>query len=234
MPSKIGFVTLCTSAALLCTLPAPVQAADSGLIFYYSGGGNFLQTEPLHQILQTEGFADLNSAFWGQGFGAYGVVERVILGGEYQSLWGQTTRSEQELLNLSAHYTIFHLGYALVSTPQFQVYPYIGAGWGQMQLSSSQNLNSLLGMSQGSNPYLGQAQSHSWLLDLGLGLNGTFPMGPANAQDQRGPALGLRAGYLLPLNAASWSSHELPVSGGPNLHPGGFYLRLTAGFGAYQ
>lgn len=228
------FQHLLGACGLLATLfSAPATAKDSGILFYYSGGGNFLNTAPLNTALEGVGFESLNGAFWGQGVGAYGVYERVLFGGEYQSLWGQTTLAEPEAIHLAGQYSLFHLGYMLAATPELQFYPYIGLGWGGVQLSSSQNLGSVLSMSQGSTPHLGQAISHSWLMDVGLGLNGIAPLG-RGAEDSRGPALGLRAGYLFPLGAADWYSQQLPVQGGPNLHPGGFYLRLMLGFGAYQ
>lgn len=228
-PDRLFFGLLAASLSLLAQ---PTEAKDSGILFYYSGGGNFIDTAPLNTSLDS-GFKDLNGAFWGQGVGAYGIYERVLFGGEYQSLWGQTTLAETESLHLSAQYTLFHLGYILAGSPQFQVYPYLGLGWGNMQLSSSQDLGELLNMSLGSSPHLGQVSSHNWLLDLGLGLNATLPLSQG-AEDSRGPSLGLRAGYLLPLGTADWYSQHLPVQGGSNLHPGGFYLRLMLGFGAYQ
>ncbi|MEZ0368173.1 MAG: hypothetical protein ACAI44_03690, partial [Candidatus Sericytochromatia bacterium] len=171
---------------------------------------------------------------WGQGLGMYAVFQRFLIGVEYQTMWGQLSRSGQESLRVDGAYGLLQAGYLAVSTPAFQVYPYLGIGRGGIGLRSSQSLNSLLSVSQGSNQNLNSLNASGWLLDLGLGANFTVPMSPENGSDARGPSASLRAGYLLPLGNPEWTANELPVSGGPALNPGGLYVRLMLGFGGLQ
>ncbi|WP_148289365.1 hypothetical protein [Fibrella aestuarina] len=41
--------------------------------------------------------------------------------------------------------------------------------------------------------------------------------------------LGLRAGYLFPLNTPNWETNAVSLSGGPGVNPGGTYLSLVLG-----
>lgn len=218
-------------AGLLTSAPA---FADEGGLFYYSGGGNLLNPAPLNTLIQPQGYKAYDSWTWGQGLGVYGVVQRFLVGAEYQALWGQLSASGQESLKLEGGYGLFQLGYLAVASPTFQFYPYIGIGPGSITLRSSKPLNGLLSISQGSNNTMLTATANSLLLDLGLGANLIVPMSPGNTSDSRGPSVSLRAGYLFSITSSQWSSNELPVTGGPALNPGGFYARLMIGFGAYQ
>lgn len=218
-------------AGLLTSAPA---LADEGGLFYYSGGGNLLNLTPLNAVIQPQGYKGYDGWNWGQGVGVYGVVQRFLIGAEYQSLWGQLSASGQENLKLEGGYGLLQLGYVAVASSTFQFYPYIGIGPGSITLRSSKPLNGLLSISQGSNSNLLTATGNSLLVDLGLGANLTVPMSPGNTSDTRGPSVSLRAGYLFSITSTQWSSNELPVTGGPALNPGGFYARLMIGFGAYQ
>lgn len=227
---------LISSFILALSLPAPAAlaaAGDSGII-YYSPGIQFLNPAPLNSSLTPQGYKALDGFFWSQGGGLMLSYRRFMLGAEFHALSGQLTQSGSESLNMEASYGLFQLGYIAASSNRFQVYPYVGIGPGLATLHSSQPLNGLLNMSQGSNDRLQMAQGLSWLLDLGAGGNFIIPMSPDNAEDQRGLVLGLRLGYLLPLGGTSWQSNRLPVSGGPDLNPGGFYTRLSLGFGAAE
>lgn len=214
-------------------LPARAQSAENGGMVYYTVGGNLLNPSALNTQLQPAGYQSFDSWSWGQGIGLYGVFKRVMVGLEYQSLFGQLVSQNQDYLRLDGSYATLDAGYMVIATPTFQVYPYIGIGRGLMNLRGSQTLNGPLGVSQGSNQNLNTVSAGSWLLDFGLGANLTLPMSTGSS-DPRGPAASLRAGYLLPLGTTEWSSNQLPVSGGPALSPGGFYLRLMLGFGGLQ
>lgn len=217
---------------LSLSLPLNAQADDGGMV-YYSVGGNLLNPKALNDLTATQAYNNFGSWTWGQGVGFYGVYHRFLFGLEYQSLFGQLSKGGQDSMRLDGNYGLLQLGYLVLGTSGFQVYPYLGIGPGFTNLRSSQPLNQLLSMSQGSNQSLTQVNGSSWLLDLGLGANLTIPMSPENPGDPRGLSLGLRAGYLLGLGNTQWSANELPVSGGPNMNPGGFYARLMIGFGSY-
>ena len=219
--------------AVLLAGTAPASADDGGML-YYSVGGHLLDTSALNSQIQTAGYKGFDNWTWGQGAGFYGIFKRVLVGLEFQSLFGQLSQSAEESLRLDGSYGMLQLGYAAVATPRFQVYPYIGLGYGAMNLRSSQALNSLLAVSQGSNQNLNALTAGNWLLDLGLGTTLTLPMSPDNPGDARGPSAALRAGWLFALGQTQWSGNDLPVKGGPALSPGGFYLRLMIGFGGYQ
>jgi hypothetical protein len=223
---KMGLMALCGLG-----LAQAAQAEEGGMV-YYSAGGNLINPAPLNTLISAQGYKAYDSWNWGQGIGLYGIFQRFLVGAEYQSLFGQLSSSGQESLKLEGSYGLFQLGYVVAGASTFQIYPYVGIGPGFVTLRSSQALNGMLSMTQGSNANLLSASGMSWLLDLGVGANVTVPM--STGSDARGPSVSLRAGYLLTLGGTQWSSNELPVTGGPALNPGGPYVRLMVGFGGYQ
>lgn len=224
---------LLTTFILLAGFGAPARAAEDGGMIFYSLGGNLVNPSPLNTAIQSAGYKGFDSWTWGQGVGLYGVFKRVLVGLEYQSLFGQIITQSQDSMKLDGSYLMLNAGYMAIATPVFQLYPYLGIGRGAMNVRSSQNLNSLLSLSQGSNQNLDFVSAGSWLLDLGVGANVVLPMTPGGS-DSRGPAASLKAGYMFALGNTDWSANQLPVSGGPALNPGGFYLRLQLGFGGIQ
>jgi len=206
----------------------------SGGIIYYNLGTQWLNTNSLNQNLKSNAYSQSESLFWGQGGGINGIYNNFLVGLEHQSLFGQTTTKEQESLGISANYSLFQLGYLVLASSRFQLYPYIGIGSGQIQLYSTESLDKILPVSQGSTPHLGRIQSQSWLFDFGLGSNFIVPMSPTNKSDSRGLALGLKAGYLWQPFASSWEHNQLPMQGPEKLNLEGFYLKLQMGFGGYK
>jgi hypothetical protein len=234
---------LCLAASLLWSVSLftmrPVQAApgDGGLI-YLSTGARFLDVAPLSQGVSpgqslpgTPG-----GIFWDNGFGVMATTNRVLVGLEYHSLWGQLQQKDQQALRIDGNYALLHVGYLAVTTPRAQIFPYLGIGPGRIGLSSTQSLTGLLGLSQGDRQDIYTAEGLSWLVDLGAGANFVFPISTQeSATDLRGTAVGLRAGYLFALGGTQWGANQLPAQGGPaGLNVGGWYLNMTFGFGGFR
>lgn len=228
--------TLASTLMLNASQSAQAQSKNGGGggIFYYSVNLQGLNPESLNQSLSAAGYPELGDLYWGQGGGFAGMFQKYLLGVEYQSLFGQTLKKDQEALSLEGDYALLHLGYLLVATPALQVYPYLGTGLGRLKLHSTESLSSLLSVSQGSTPHIGQSEGLSWLLDLGLGAHFILPMSPQNQGDARGPALTVRTGYLWQPLGTVWQHNRLPMQGPQDLHSDGFYFRLGLGFGGYR
>ncbi|MEZ0369588.1 MAG: hypothetical protein ACAI44_10915, partial [Candidatus Sericytochromatia bacterium] len=74
-------------------LAAQGARADDGGMIYYSVGGNLLNPTPLNSLVQPAGYKAFDSWTWGQGLGMYAVFQRFLIGVEYQTMWGQLSRS---------------------------------------------------------------------------------------------------------------------------------------------
>lgn len=243
MPMTYLPLRLLTAATLLLMVsflndrPAQAASGDGGLI-YYSTGARFLDTTPLSQSVSAGQTlpGTPGSTFWGNGFGVMATANRILVGLEYHSLWGQMQQKEQQALRVDGNYALLHVGYLAVVTPRAQIFPYIGVGPGRIGLSSTRSLTDLLGLAQGDRQDIYTAEGLSWLLDLGAGANFVFPISTQDsATDLRGTALGLRAGYLFALGGTQWGTNQLPAQGGPTgLSVGGWYLNLTFGFGGFR
>lgn len=220
-------------------MPNAVHAAagDGGLI-YVSTGARFLDVSPLSQGVAPEQSlpGSPSGVFWGNGFGVLATANRVLVGLEYHSLWGQLQQKDQQALRIDGNYALLHVGYLAVSAPRAQLFPYIGIGPGRIGLSSTSSLTNLLGLSQGDRQDIYTAEGLSWLVDLGAGANFVFPISTQeSATDLRGTSVGLRAGYLFALGGTQWGANQLPAQGGPaGLSVGGWYLNMTFGFGGFR
>ena len=243
MPSTYLPFRLLTAASLLLMTsfltarPAQAEAGDGGLI-YLSTGVRFLDVAPLAKGVSAGQTlpGTPSGVFWGNGFGIMATANRILVGLEYQSLWGQLQQKEQQALRIDGNYALLHVGYLAVSAPRAQIFPYIGIGPGRMGVSSTTSLTRLLGLSQGDRQDIYTAEGLSWLVDLGAGANFVFPISTqANATDLRGTAVGLRAGYLFALGGTQWGVNQLPAQGGPaGLNVGGWYINMTFGFGGFR
>lgn len=222
---------------LLIPQQTRAESGDGGLI-YLSTGARFLDTSPLSQGVSAGQSlpGTPGGTFWDNGFGVMATANRILVGLEYHSLWGQLQQKGLQALRVDGNYALLHVGYLAVSAPRAQIFPYIGIGPGRIGLSSTTSLTNLLGLSQGERQDIYTAEGLSWLVDLGAGANFVFPISTqAGATDLRGTAVGLRAGYLFALGGTQWGSNQIPAQGGPTgLSVGGWYLNMTFGFGGFR
>lgn len=211
--------------------PALNLEAFDGVKAYYQPGFAFLDTGPLNRTLEGAGFSPLSSTFITQGGGAHLVLERVILGASGQSLQGfRTTSNQGGSLSVSGGYGLFQLGYQVWAEEGFSLYPILGIGGGNLQITGSESLNNLFGFSQASP--VNRIETSQVILDLGLGADYLIDLN-GDPQQRSGLLVGLKLGYVFVPSPPQWENNRQVVSGSalPNISSQGPYISLSLGLG---
>jgi opacity protein-like surface antigen len=85
---------------------------------------------------RTTGFDAISNDAVGYGFGGYGPIGRLLLGGEYQyGDVGEEASPSGRTNRLETTYIMATAGYAIYNGWKFTLYPYLGIGAGQVTLS---------------------------------------------------------------------------------------------------
>lgn len=223
---------------LLCAQGASAQPAFDLEAFkggkvYYQPGFSFLNTGPLNQTLEGNGFGAYSPFFIAQGGGAHLVLDKILIGASGFGLNGFTATSTQgNSLQISGGYGLFNLGYLIWSEGGFSLYPMLGIGSGSVKINSNQPLNTLLGLSTSNQ--VSTLESSQVVLDFGLGADYLVDFN-ADPEHQSGVLVGLRLGYTLIPSPAQWVANGQAVGGRlPELNTQGFYLGLTLGAGSIR
>lgn len=195
---------------------------------YFAIGTYLIDLTPLNDRLDNAGYPTFASEMISIGGGGYGVVNRILLGGEGHGLITADQGFNGRNVTVGGGYGLFTLGYLFRPHSSVRVFPQLGFGGGGLQLEigsqgSADQFDDILDDPTRS-ATIGKT---SMLVSIGAGLEYEFS-GP---DEESGLRLGLRAGYLLsPLNS-DWQLDEMTLSGGPDATMQGPFLRLTIGGG---
>ena len=182
-----------------------------------------IDTKALDQQLASYNLPKAKYATANIGIGLQLYFNRKLLTFSYN----QTTRKDkQSAFTTEVEYrsTSFNIGYSLTKYPYFSVYPYAGfkgTGLNYLYRERATDTTSFAGYLQSSLKYKEITTSRAYL-DVGLGIS-----------HQWFYLVNFRAGYLLPLERASWSINNskttLPNSPAVNYR---YYFSLTVGLGS--
>ena len=180
----------------------------------------------LNTQLRQAGFVPLSGAFLTRGAGFYTIFPKVRLATlfNFSSYSGTRTEgSSSSWVRGSSAGT--SLGLVIRNTDRVQLIPYAGLvySWFGTRLSKLAPSNTAV------SGYLdGPANQQHLALNqslINLGLHLVKPSLGRGALAQK-LLIGVRAGYLTPLNRPSWTTNSTPLSGGQLANPGGFYAHL--------
>ena len=211
----------------------PAAKGEMGM-GYFMLGYDIPDLGELNSVLKTAGYPTFSDQFITLGGGGHSMVHCFILGGEGHAMVGDDQSvilGETEYkVNLSGAYGFFDIGFAVISTPRFHLYPFLGIGGGGYTLQITKNdkptFDSVL-VNPGLNSNL---SSGGFMLQVGVGLDYFLPVSERE-DGVGGPVIGLRAGYLLTPIKGDWILQDTEILGGPNLGIKGPYVRLMLGGG---
>jgi opacity protein-like surface antigen len=239
MTSKSGLAFAC--AAVLATVaannaaaeePAKPEADRFGGAGYLMPGVRQLQLDPLNETLAEAGYSSIGQTALSLGGGGHVMVGRLRIGGEghfVTSLGGDGSRGDTRV-NVSGGYGMFRLGYAVVATERFSLYPMLGVGGGGLTVSFTQqgstNFDQVL-----ADPGRDASMSRGgFLFDAALGAD--YRIAVSHEGDGEGFMLvGLRGSYAVAPVMAGWTSAGGSVAGGPDVGLAGPSVHLLIGFG---
>lgn len=205
--------------------------AFDGVKAYYQPGFSFLDTGAFNRTLEGAGFTPLSGTLISQGASAHIILERVLLGASGQSIQGfRTTASQGGSLSVSGGYGLFQLGYQVWAKDGFSLYPILGIGGGQLQISGSDSLNNLFGLSPTS--AINRLETSQVILDLGLGGDYLIDLN-GDPHQRSGLLVGLKLGYVFVPSPPQWEHNRQVVGGSalPQLSSQGPYISLSLGMG---
>lgn len=207
---------------------ASKEAGDAGGAGFFAIGIHSIDIASLNTRLDNAGYPTFASTTVSIGGGGYGVVNRILLGGEGHALLTGDKGVNGRDVSVGAGYGLFTLGYLFQPSSSLRVYPQLGFGGGGLELEigsqgDAQEFDDVLDAPNRS-ATVGRA---SLLVRLGAGLEYEFS-GP---DETGGFRLGLRAGYMLAPVHSDWTLDETTLSGGPDATLQGPFLHLTIGGG---
>lgn len=221
------------TTALAQQLPPWDLEAFKGAKVFYRPGFSFLGTGDLNQTLEYEGFSPYSPTFISHSGSAHLLLDQILIGASGTGLSGfRSAATTGQTLSVSGGYGLFQLGYQIIKEEGFSLYPMLGIGSGSTQISSSEPLNPLFGLTGSQDVY--QMQSSQVILDLGLGADYLVNFSAHPAWDA-GLLVGLRLGYLLVPSPPQWQTGPRLLGGNlPGLNNQGFYINLSLGLGAQR
>ncbi len=192
----------------------------------------------LNTVLTNNRFAGLSSDGISYGASAHYALGSALLGADV----ARTTFGEEGLSNgrsddLNATQLLATVSYALHSTRHFTVFPTLGVGVGQFDVTLRDRAGGA-GSAAASPTFDEIAQNpgasttlsgHHLLYSLGGGADWLITRSAAGSA---GVVLGVRAGLLLAPNRTTWASGGRTVIAGPDGSAAGPFLRVGVGIGA--
>ena len=194
-------------------------------------GMNMLDLGDLNNSLAAQGYTEMDESFFAIGGGGYGIFKNIIIGGEGTGIMTKSESSGALKTSLAGGYGLFNLGYAVVSSHNFKLYPLIGFGYGGMQLkikdtSSIPAFDELL-----ENPRtMSELNTDGFLFNVALGADFLQIMG-RDEDGEGGIVIGARVGYMISPFMNDWKLDDADIGGGPDTGLTGFYFRLIFGGG---
>lgn len=175
--------------------------------------------------------------FWAVGGGGFMFSRRLVLGGEGYGLVGPRRSGGGYDSVLDGGYGMFQIGYDLVDSPDWTLYPLLGIGGGNFRWKIQRtdfpgDFDRLIGF-----PEVGTTLENAFfILQASLGIDRWIRIG-GTREDRGGFFLifGIRGGYSHAPSANRWEvrihNDSYYLSNGPDLGLGGPFVRLTIGIG---
>lgn len=221
----VSFVFLLVPAA-----PAAAQEEDAEVGRGFFQVGSFvMDVDELNADLRGAGYPSLNDTFLSLGGAGFGERGRFLIGGEGHALLGGDETSVDGTYRISAGggYGLFRVGYVVLSSEGFDVFPMIGIGGGGMGLKIAERsvptFDDVL-----DNPARSSSLSTGmFLIDTSIGANYRAGLG---GEAEGGFLVGVQVGYTFAPGDPKWELDEInTVAGGPPFKIEGPYIRLSLG-----
>lgn len=238
MTSRSALAFACAAVvAMAATKNAAAQETESkrptfGGAGYLMPGVRQLDLGPLNSRMAQAGYSSIGQTFLSLGAGGHVMVGRLRLGGEGHFLagvGGDGVRGSTRA-NVSGGYGMFRVGYAVIATERFSLYPMLGVGGGGLGVTFRQQGSAEFGQVLADPRREATMSRGGLLLDAALGAD--YRIALERKQDGEGFMLvGLRGSYTFSPAMGGWASSGGSISGGPDLGITGPSVHLLIGFG---
>lgn len=206
---------------------------------YFGIGWHQVQTEEFQTRLDRTpvDYPRHGKDFWAVGGGGLFFSRRLVLGGEGYGLIGPRRSGGGYDSLLDGGYGMFQIGYDLLDSPDWTLYPLLGIGggvfrWKIQRTDFPGDFDRLIGF-----PEVGTTLENAFfMLQASLGVDRWVRIG--GRRDERSGfflIFGIRGGYSHTPSANRWEvrvhNDSYYLSNGPDLGLGGPFIRLTFGIG---
>ncbi len=205
----------------------------------YGGGGSFnagiqtMDVEPINNIINQFGYEDLsNTNVSIGGAGQFYLGDWVVMG-EGGFVGQDDVQNDNYTLRFGAGYGMFSIGYNIVDTKQFLLYPSIGGGFFGTGIQLSQRNEGASFEDLFAEPASNEDNTVSAGAFSGAGqvaLNADFWL-HAKEDKAYGLMLGLSAGYRFAGDAEFENIAGTELAGNPDFSPSGAFVTLRIGSG---
>lgn len=189
-----------------------------------------LDLDELNAALVSAGYLPIEDRGLGLGGGGWGTVGRWLVGGEGHGLMTPAREAGGIQTKLTAGYGMFDVGYLVVATESFDLFPMLGVGGGATVLDITQTgafeFDGVL-----TDPGRGsRLRGASFALSLSMGAVFKAPGRQRRRGGEGGLAVGARAGYVFATDPDEWKlNDEGSVAGVPNVSFRGPFASLMIG-----
>jgi hypothetical protein len=212
--------------------------------FTLQAGYGYFQNGTLNQFL-APGTPSLNTTLgilglsllrqhkrWIGGVTLQGGMSQPYTQNNYQGISGQDYQISNGFYN-----GLIHLGYALVNTDKFKLYPILGIGGGQAILQLTQTNISISNITTHalSSQTSTNAQIYKYVAYFDAGIGADFFLSKKSEEEGRGKkshgvVLGVKVGYTQGVGMGKWGfNNDNTISDNPSYNPGLFYAKIEVG-----
>lgn len=204
-------------------------------VFALATGMATMSVDALNARLVPSQFASISNDAVSYGASGYFSYGRALLGAElHHSSFGEEGLNNGRTDDLSAIQGTLDVGYAVVSTKSLSVFPQLGVGMGRVNVTLRERNGARTGWVEPSFDEIATSPGPESVLEAkvllySIGAGADYLVTPRGAS--KGVVLGVRAGVQSSPNRALWTRGGESVSAGPDVGPGGRYLRVIVGVG---
>ncbi|MBD3386457.1 hypothetical protein GF407_16230 [candidate division KSB1 bacterium] len=226
------FISIMLSATF--GLTAEEKKTTRGGVGYFMLGYEATDLSDFNDALEAAGYSTFAEKMFSMGGAGYAIKDRLIIGGEGYALIQKDKRTGTLETSLSGGVGFFNIGYILHKQKNFWIYPLLGLGGGGMNFSILEKSQIPSFEEVLENPERGVDMYAGGLL-LQVAIGGDVLLNFEQKKDKKGGlVLALRIGYTFTPMSDNWYMNDMEITGGPDLHLTGPFVRLGFGGGGFE
>ncbi len=209
----------------------PDFATEEGI--YAGGGGGFLiggwlpSLDEVSSALFSAGYDSLPLWYMTTGGYGYGVLGKVIVGGEGMGFTQEFSTGDHRR-EVEAGFGAFDIGYIVVASKSVLVYPFLGIGGGSISIRLTEQSTPVDFHNVLADPDLEATLTTSvFLLSANLGMDWYLLFG--DEEGGGGFILGIRGGYVFQPKEGQWTMGDIDVVNVPDVRLSGPYISFSIG-----
>lgn len=199
---------------------------------YISFGIKSLDLDDINQHLSIYSYPEFSNKFYSISIGDQIIYRRLMINTEAGSVLVQknTTADYSAYINADWLYLKGDLGYIIFKQNNCQVYPYLGIGGSQINLSIVDQIDPDFNSNLENPRKMIRFSTRCLVLNFGWGLDYYLKLVNIGGED-KGIILGIKAGYHYSPYQMSWTVENVNISNGPKTGFNGPYIELIIGGG---